>query len=153
MSLRFYQANVWAATAVNWHEPRCWCLLSLTNANVGLPSCSRRAVLSYIYNNLCTSDLETWSISNLNTETVIISFPSSSSSHFSILSYLAHFKPAPALLASSNWIQRYSRALCREHRFGHMTIVYVGCILGDWCISNKELQSGHFDVRRVEFSV
>ncbi len=56
--------------------------------------------------------------------------------------HISQCKPTPALLASSNWGEHYSRALYRQ-QFCWVIIVYVGCILGDCCRSNTEFVT-HF---------
>lgn len=65
-----------------------------------------------------------------------------SPSSLRLFSHISQCKPTPALLVSSNWGKHYSRALYRQ-QFCWVIIVYVGCILGDWRISNKEFVT-HF---------
>lgn len=178
MSLRFCQADVWAATALNWHEPCCSLALDhslppsyldtfrkmppVQPKNPDPPPtslhmcCNRLHTPHHRHHLLSTNDysplrITLWSFSYWkvllccawNSETVPFLLPSCSPSSPRLLfSLVTLCRPTPALLASSNGVEHYSRALYRQ-LFCWVIIVYVGCILGDWWISNKEFVT-HF---------
>lgn len=170
--MRLYQANVWAATAMNWHKPCCSFALdcSMLPSYFGRfrkmppvqlknlpPATHMLRVIPLppppVYSWLRTVKYNTFSDTLIFSywEVVLFSYLKSwngyaplppSPSSLRLFSHISQCKPTPALLASSNWGKHYSRALYRQ-QFCWVIIVYVGCILGDWRISNKEFVT-HF---------